>query len=121
MDKIQAVESSNKNGFTFPSWLGHSQKLMYLHNGTYVKGNMEWDLDNSTWHFSQCWRYGLEIFGINLPDFCQTFQKYIDDGTIAPGWHGGSNFTLAGSASHVLAGNLLCPIPPGSLSNALYL
>jgi len=41
MDKIQAVESSNKNGFTFPSWLGHSQKVMYLHNGTYVKGNME--------------------------------------------------------------------------------
>jgi len=120
MDKIQAVESSNKNGFTFPSWLGHSQKVMYLHNGTYVKGNMEWDLDNSTWHFSLCWCNGVEIFGINLPDFCQNFQKYIDDGSIIPGWHGGSNFTLAGSASHVSAGNLLCHIPPGSLSKALY-
>jgi len=52
-----------------------SQKVMYLHNGTYIKGHMEWDLNHSTWRFSQCHRNGVEIFGITLPDFCQTFQK----------------------------------------------
>ncbi len=28
------------------------QKVMYLHDGLYHKGIMEWDLDS--WHFSQC-------------------------------------------------------------------
>jgi hypothetical protein len=50
---------------------------------------MEWDINNSTWRFSQRRRNGTEWFGISLPDFCQTFQQHIDDGTIVPGWHGG--------------------------------
>ncbi len=100
MDTIVSFPA-DKQGFTFPSWLGHSQKVMYLHNGTYLKGVMEWDLDNSTWHFSQCHRNGVEIFGITLPDFCQNFQKFIDDGTLIAGWHGGTNFHLVGVAQHV--------------------
>lgn len=88
MDAIVSIPA-DKQSFTFPSWLGESQKVMYLHNGTYIKGVMEWDLDTSTWRFSQCRHNGVEIFGIMLPDFCQNFQKFIDDGTLIPGWHGG--------------------------------
>jgi hypothetical protein len=120
MDVIHVSESHNNHGFTFPSWLGHSQKVMFLHNGTYLKGHMEWDLDNSTWRFSQCCHNGVEIFGATLPDFFQSFQRYIDDGTLVPVWHGGINFQIAGRASHVSATTLSCHIPPGSLSKALY-
>jgi len=120
MDVIHVLESSNNHGFTFPSWLGYSQKVMYLHNGTYLKGHMEWDLDNSTWRFSQCRHNGIEIFGVTLPDFCQSFQRYINDGTLVPGWHGGTNFQIAGRASHVSATTLSCHIPLGLLSKALY-
>jgi hypothetical protein len=59
---------------------------MFLHNGSYVKGFMEWDLDNSSWRFSQRRHNGTELLGIDLPDFCQNFQKYIialsQDGTV---------------------------------------
>jgi hypothetical protein len=44
----------------------------------------------------------VELLGIDLPDFCQTFQKYIDDGTLIPGWHWGQNFRLAGQACHTI-------------------
>jgi hypothetical protein len=33
-----------------------------------------------------------ELFGITMP--CQSFQKYIDDGTLIPGWHRGQFFLL---------------------------
>ncbi len=76
---------------------------MFLYDGTYKKGMMEWDLDNSTWRFSQIHCKGTELFGLSLPEFCQTFRKYIDDGTIVCGWYGGMNFHLAGSTRHVSA------------------
>ena len=47
-------------------------------------------------------------------------QKYIDDGTLIPGWHGGANFQISGSVRHISATNLSSHIPPGSLSKALY-
>lgn len=93
---------------------------MYLHKGVYKKGIMEWDLDNSTWRFSQRRRNGTELFGVSLPNFCQSFQKYIDDGTLIPGWHGGNNFTPAGIFQHVSATGLHCSLTPGSLSKALH-
>jgi hypothetical protein len=112
------TNASNK--ISFPSWLGHSQKVMYLHEGLYKKGIMEWDLDHSLWRFSQKRHNGIEIFGIDLPDFCQRFQQYIDDGTLVPGWHGGQNFRLAGISRHISASTLQCPIPLGSVTKALY-
>jgi hypothetical protein len=35
---------------------------------------------------------------IPLPNFSQSFQKYIDDGTLIPGWYkgGGENFLIVG-------------------------
>jgi hypothetical protein len=57
---------------------------MYLHKGIYKKGYMEWDLDRTIWRFSQHHKNGIEIFGINLPNFCQHFQQFIDDGTLIP-------------------------------------
>ncbi len=104
----------------FPSWLGNSQKVMFLHDGIYKKGFMEWDLDNSTWRFSQRRRNGTEIFGTTLSNFCQTFQQYIDDGSLIPGWHGGQNFHLAGVSRHISASTLHSLIPPGSVTKALY-
>lgn len=88
--------------YAFPLGQGIS-KVMFLYDGTYKKGMMEWDLDNSTWRFSQIHCKGTELFGLSLPEFCQTFQKYIDDGTIVCGWYGGMNFHLAGSTRHVSA------------------
>lgn len=93
---------------------------MFLHNGSYVKGFMEWDLDNSSWRLSQRRHNGTELLGIDLPDFCQNFQKYIDDGSIVPGWHGGQNFRIAGQARHISASTLQHLNPPGSVTKALY-
>jgi hypothetical protein len=72
---------------------------------------MEWDLDNSIWR---------QFFGATLPNFCQTFQRYIDDGTLIPGWHGGENFHTAGLSQHVSANDLKCLIPPGSVTKGLH-
>jgi hypothetical protein len=93
---------------------------MYLHEGIYVKGVMEWCLDNNTWRFRHRQKNGSEILGITLPNFCQDFQKYINDGTIIPGWHTGKMFTLAGSTCHVSATNLTSIAPPGSVIKALH-
>jgi hypothetical protein len=93
---------------------------MYLHDGVFIKGFMEWDLDKSMWRFSQRHHNRVEIFGADLPDFCQNFQQYIDDGTLVPGWHGNQNFCIAGQVRHISASALKCLIPPGSASKALY-
>jgi hypothetical protein len=93
---------------------------MYLHNGEYLKGVMEWDLDNLTWRFSQCRHNGTELFGVSLPNFSSSYQQYIDDGTLIPGWRQSQNFRLAGSSGHVSANELQSFTPPGSLGKALY-
>jgi hypothetical protein len=55
---------------------------------------------------------------LQLQDYFQDFQKYIDDGTLIPGWHKHSNF-IHGSANHVSASGLLSCFPPGSVKKAL--
>lgn len=95
LESIMSLKTSVPNKISFPIWLGNSQKVIFLYDGTYVKDVMEWDLDNFTWHFSQCCGNGTEIFGITLLIFFQSFQTYIDDGTLIPGWNGGEGtFTL---------------------------
>jgi hypothetical protein len=84
------------------------------------KSIMEWDLDNCTWRFSQRHHNGTELFGTTLPNFCQDFQKYIDDGTLVPGWQGIKNFQIIGPTHHVSTANLQCLTPPGSLAKALF-
>jgi hypothetical protein len=59
--------SSESYRINFPSWLGNSQKVLFLHDGVYKKGLMEWDLDNSVWRFSQRRRNDTEFFGSVLP------------------------------------------------------
>jgi hypothetical protein len=93
---------------------------MYLKDGVYVKRIMEWSLDDNNWHFSQRSQNGVELFDTVLPNFCQEFQQYIDDGSIISGWYSGKNFTLAGSACHVSASKLHFIIPPGSVVKALH-
>jgi hypothetical protein len=119
-ESIISEQPTSAHRIRFPSWLGNSQKVMYLHDGLYKKGLMEWDLDKSLWRFSQHRHNGVELLGIDLPDFCQNFQQYIDDGTLIPGWHGGQNFRIAGQARHISAFTLKCLIPPGSVTKALY-
>jgi hypothetical protein len=97
LESIISIKTSVANKISFPTWLGNSQKVIFLHDGTYVKDVMEWDLDNFTWRVSQHCGNGTEIFGITLPNFCQSFQTHIDDGTLIPGWNGGGGegtFTL---------------------------
>lgn len=79
---------------------------MYLSQGVYLKGTMDWNLDTNMWHFSQCHKNGTELFGVDLPNFCNDFQKYIDDGMLIPGWHSGKSFSVAGSTRHVSTINL---------------
>jgi hypothetical protein len=122
---LNLIKKNNENYTTtnkicFPTWLGNSQKVTYSHDGNYIKGYMERDLDNNTWTFSQRRKNGTELFGVTLPDFYKSFQKYIDDGTILPGWHGGKNFRIAGISRHVSATAIQCLIPPGSLNKAMY-
>ena len=125
MDDIVVSSDPNvvENRVEFPSWLGNSQKVMYLKDGTYIKGVMEYDLDSNGWRFSQHRRNGTELWGVALSNFARDFQLYIDDGTIIPGWHtkAKSNCLRVGSVSHVSAAGLLSPLPPGSLAKALKL
>jgi hypothetical protein len=120
LESMVSEHATSANKIKFPSWLGNSQKVMYLHDGIYKKSFMEWDLDKSTWIFSQQRHNGVELLGIDLPDFCQTFQEYIDDGTLVPGWHGGQNFHLTRQARHISDTTLQCLIPPGSVTKALF-
>ncbi len=75
---------------------------MFLKDGLYVKGVMEWSLDENTWHFSHCHKNGVEIFGVALPIFFHNFQNYIDYGTIIPGWQSGKTFSIAGTNFKIL-------------------
>ena len=58
MDDIAVIRPFAKTGIAFPTWLGVSQKVMFL---IYIKGIMEYDLDAAQWRFSHQRRSGLEI------------------------------------------------------------
>jgi hypothetical protein len=73
------------------------------------------------WRFSQRRKNGVELFGVDLPNFCQDFQKYIDGGSLVPGWHSGKSFLVAGSSCHISATDLKSLIPPGSPLKAFHL
>jgi hypothetical protein len=85
LEKFVTTSSSSTSKIKFPSWLGNNQKVMYLRDGLYVKGVMELSLDEHNWRFCQCCRNGVKNFVIVLPNFCDDFQKYINDGSIIPG------------------------------------
>lgn len=89
MEQFATTPSNTTNKIKFLSWLGNNQKVMYLMDGIYVKGVMEWSQDDNSWRLSHRHKNGTELFGILLPEFCKEFQKYIDDNTILPGWHSG--------------------------------
>jgi hypothetical protein len=119
MDSIVDVTSStSKQTYTIPKWLQAQQRVMFLRDGQYFKGIMEFNLDSKSWQVAHRRRNGDEIWSMLLPNFLQDFQKYIDDGLIIPGWHQNSNF-IRGFASHVCAMGLHSPYPPGSLKRAL--
>jgi hypothetical protein len=46
-----------------PSWLGHKQKVMYLHNGEYHKGFLEFT-EGCTWLFSCHLHNGIKKWGV---------------------------------------------------------
>jgi hypothetical protein len=120
MNDIVTTPVTSLSKVRFPSWLGNNQKVMYLSQGTYVKGIMEWNLDKHLWRFSQWRKNGVKFFGVDLLNFCQDFQKYIDDGSLVPGWHSGKSFLLAGSTCHISATDLKSLIPPGSPLKAFH-
>jgi hypothetical protein len=121
LGQFVTTPSSSNHKIRFPSGLGNNQKVMFLKDGLYVKGVMEWSLDENNWRFSQCHKNGVELFGVTLPNFCQDFQKYIDDdGSIIPGWQSGHTFTIAGSTRHVFDSALQSITPPRSVIKALH-
>jgi Reverse transcriptase (RNA-dependent DNA polymerase) len=98
---------------------------MYLRDGVYIKGTMVFNLDTSSWRFSQCRRNGTEIWGTDLPQLSRDFQLYIDDGLIIPGWHNNSYFLQSGrlpvgAARHVSATGLTKICAPGSSTKAFH-
>ena len=115
---VDTTISRSKHGFTINTWLQANQKVMCLRNGEYVKGSMVFDLDEHCWRFTQRRRNGVELWGLSFPDFNTTFQQYIDDGTLLPGWHKSNNF-IHGSTNYVSAATLVSDIPPGSLKKGL--
>jgi len=115
-DIVDCRSQSTKRSFSPPAWLRASQKVMFLRDGEYIKGCMEYDLDSKLWQFAQRRRNGDELWSIALPNFLQTFQKYIDEGLLIPGHHNNAGF-LRGSANHVSATGLSSLHPPGSLNS----
>ena len=98
---------------SLPTWLGCMKKVMFLQAGEYVKGYMQFNAPRKMWRFSQQRRNGEETWGVDLPDFVHSFQGYIDDGSIIPGWHSSTKF-VQGLAHHVSA--VPCKLScPGSL------
>jgi hypothetical protein len=79
---------------------------------------MAWDIDNSQWRFTQCKKNGVEIFGVILPNFHQDFHRFIDDGTLVPGWPSGKCFLCTGTTHHVSATSLVSTILPSFIVKA---
>jgi hypothetical protein len=67
-DLMEDIVSPTSSSLTisFPSWMGNNQKVMYLHDGSYIKGIMEYNVDHSQWRFSQRKRNGDELWGTPL-------------------------------------------------------
>ena len=57
------------------------------------------------------------MLGVNLPNLVETFQSFVDDGSLIPGWQRPSTWMLD-KASHVSATSLTQPAP-SSLKKAL--
>jgi hypothetical protein len=126
MEDIVVSPTSSSPTISFPSWMGNNQKVMYLCDGSYIKGIMEYDLDRSQWWFSQQKRNGDELWGTSLPHLVRELQLYIDDGTLIPGWHTKTYFLQSGHQSlgqicHVSAAGLLSSCAPGSATKAFHL
>ena len=96
--------------FSLPLWLGQDQKVMCLKDSSYHKGCMLYDSPQTMWHFSCSHHNRVECWGVDLLEFILTFQGYIVDGTLVPGWHNAMKF-LQGLARHVsvLISKLPCP------------
>jgi hypothetical protein len=80
--------------------MSSNQKVFYFQDCLYIEGIMEYDMDNSTWCFSQQKWYGDELWGTSLPHLARDFQLYIDDAALIPGWHNKTNF-LQSSRRHL--------------------
>jgi hypothetical protein len=93
MDEIVDFQaSSSRHGFTILSWSQSNQRVMCLRDAEYIKGHMEDDMDSHQWQFAKQCHNGDKIWSTSLPNFTQEFQKYIDDGTLIPGWHKNAGF-----------------------------
>ncbi len=53
LESIVTDSISASSKIRFPTWLGNTQMVVFMHEGIYKKGLMEWDLDKSVWHFTQ--------------------------------------------------------------------
>jgi hypothetical protein len=109
LESIMSLKTSVPNKISFPIWLGNPQKVIFLHDGTYVKDVMEWALDNFTWHFSQCCGNGTEIFGITLPIFFNLFKHILMMAPLFQDRMGGSELSPCWSLSSRLSYNIKVP------------
>ena len=89
MDDFVNTTLPSTKKIRFPSWLGNHQKVIYLHNGRYTKGLMEWCLDNNTWHLVIDGRMGRRFLELLYLTFVLTsknismMEVLSQDGTLA--------------------------------------
>jgi hypothetical protein len=81
MEQLVTTSSPTTNRIKFPSWLGNNQKVMYLKDGIYVKGVMEWSLDETSWRFSHRQKMALNslvsYFQISAMNFKNTLTMVL--------------------------------------------
>ena len=99
-----------------PCWIGQDQNVMFSKNGKHCKCHLDC-IEDVGWHVSHHRCNGTECWGVNLPNLVETFQSFVDDGSLIPGWQRPSTGML-GKASHVSATSLTQPAP-SSLKKAL--
>ena len=99
----QPLSTSHSGGSVglLPRWIGQDQKVMFSKDGKHYKCYLDC-IEDVGWHVSHRCRNGTERWGVDLPNLVETFQSFVDDGSLIPGWQRPSTWML-GKASHVSA------------------
>lgn len=113
MPKYVPPDSSGDDPVVLPAWIENDHPVTFLHLGEYHKGYLSQSEDNA-WRFVRKRRNGMVQWGVDLPDLCHHYQRFVDTGTLFPGWR--KTRSLA-RALHVSATGL-SQKPPGSLHKA---
>ena len=115
-----ATEVETSAMSNLPSFLQSGKKVMFEFDGAYQKGFM-------IHQYGGVWRFSVrrsvtskkEISGVDIPNFLSEWPLLLENDVLLPLWVTSSFLrapsTPLGSASHVSAKTLQCPLPPSLL------